>query len=209
MLREEERSGLYAEEVPGRETPGKNETYMARYKSGYRNPSRSGLESPTWKAPPTGVPREDPVKPIRNVLPPGYHLTFYSGTGTPKKHTRKSGRGPSGHFIPRTPDYNPVDFSREVASPLAAMGGVQLNLQGGFTRSDNRTGVVWNQKSVLGQSAGMCMMMEPVKKSLRKERVARPMDTEVRVIPINDYESMYASTRPSLTHVGEPLTRVR
>ena len=98
--------------------------------------------------------------------------------------------------------------ARSIASPLAPFGGVSPQLMGGFTRSQNNAGVVWNQKSALGQSAGMGMMMEPLRKSKRKAQLAVPRDTEVRVIPLNEYGSAYSSTRPSLTHIGQPLSRV-
>merc|ERR1712216_1045810 len=73
------------------------------------------------------------------------------------------GRRSSGTPYGRTP----------LASPLASMDGALPLHAGAFTRNNNRAGVVWNQKSAYGQSAGMGMVMHPPKPHRRELRGPR------------------------------------
>jgi len=197
--------------APGeRGSSQQSQLYAADFKkSHWKHANRSNLASSSWKAPPTGIPRKEPIVALDNVLPPGYHLSFFTGTGEKDPNRRDHVQGhrrTGGNFNPQ-PSSRMIT-ARSIESPLAALGGLPATMLGGYTRGQANAGVVWNQKSALGQSAGMCMMMEPLPKSKRKAAMARPRDTEVRVIPINDYDTAYTSTRPSLTHVGEMLSRV-
>jgi len=173
---------------------------------------------------PDGVPNPVAGLPLRPSVPPGHHLTFFTGhsRGGPAELTSRSissssswarsGRATRrvlssrassvlGHPCRGCNSRSPTPLP----SPLVPFKAVEPHFSAAFTRGCNKAGILWDQPGVNGQSAEMGMLMQPPparRKLLKGPQI--PRHTEVRVLPLNQFDPAYPSTHPSLSHVGYP-----
>lgn len=93
----------------------------------------------------------------------------------------------------RTPTSHRARIRSQSQTPLVRMSGAPPLQHGGFTRFANVAGFVPDQKSCEGVTAGMGMCMNAPKRAPRHVGPQMPRNTDMRVLPINEYDHAYDS----------------
>jgi len=156
------------------------------------------------EAEPVGIPKNEAGVSLRPVMPPGTHLTFFTGhsaQSTRQRRLTQRSRAPT--------SCSASTLGTPLATPLARMDGPMSHCSAPFSRYHNKNGVVLDQASAYGQSAAMGMVMHPPKPTRKLKQGPRvPRVTEMRVLPLNEFDNMHQSNHAALSHVGYPMSKL-